>query len=320
MAVALYLRNPGDRDLIEWLTSNLTGFVTGMNSTQIASLGLSFGKPVSSLSAFVEREISVTVADEWFSHNAPVWLFVQPGCETETDAWLHQQAIPFSTDGQARKLPAGTGVDPLLQTGKAWVQDLGSQRCLHASWFAPGGAIWDCCCGAGGKSLQLRSMLPEGILYASDKRPGSIQNLKSRFAALKIELPVCGTLDLYHPQPTLCIGTAVFDKPVFDTIVADVPCTGSGTWRRNPENRHTFQSESIQEYTRLQRRIVAHALPFLKPGGRLIYLTCSLFRAENSENVEWLSQNHSLQVLEQGFSGGAALDADYIYYASLVKP
>jgi 16S rRNA (cytosine967-C5)-methyltransferase len=103
-------------------------------------------------------------------------------------------------------------------------------------------------------------------------------------------------------------------------VVCDVPCSGSGTWRRTPENLSEFNTKQIEEYARLQRKIVGNSLPFLKPGGTLVYITCSVFSAENRVNAEIIAAENGLKLKESGVIGGLKLNADYLYRAVLKKP
>ncbi|GBE60869.1 sun-family protein [Babesia ovata] len=79
-----------------------------------------------------------------------------------------------------------------------------------------------------------------------------------------------------------------------DCVVADVPCSGIGAFRRNPDRKWTFTVEQVTEYTALQRSIVDNALLFLKPGGRLVYITCSIFEEENQLQVNYFCKRHGL--------------------------
>jgi 16S rRNA (cytosine967-C5)-methyltransferase len=100
----------------------------------------------------------------------------------------------------------------------------------------------------------------------------------------------------------------------YNVILADVPCSGSGTWRRNPENLHYFDPQTIDAFANKQLSIVENVLPCLAIGGYLVYLTCSIFSAENENNVQRiLDSNPNLQKVSEEFCGGIELQGDFIY-------
>jgi len=87
-----------------------------------------------------------------------------------------------------------------------------------------------------------------------------------------------------------------------DWVLVDAPCSGSGTYRRNPDLKWKFSEKMLEELINLQREIVKKALPYLKPNGHLVYATCSLFEEENEEQVKFFLKNHSLELSEEVFS------------------
>ncbi|MEY4003871.1 MAG: hypothetical protein RIT07_1913, partial [Bacteroidota bacterium] len=121
------------------------------------------------------------------------------------------------------------------------------------------------------------------------------------------------------------VGKVVFDdniqlsKPVFDTLICDVPCSGSGTWRRSPEMLTAFSIQDLGYYQQRQRNIVKNALPFLKHGGKIIYLTCSVFMEENETNSRFFENELGLKTVSENYCGGYEKDADFIYRAVFEK-
>jgi 16S rRNA (cytosine967-C5)-methyltransferase len=103
-------------------------------------------------------------------------------------------------------------------------------------------------------------------------------------------------------------------------ILADVPCSGSGTWRRNPENLHFFDTQIIPQFAERQLSILQNVLPSLAIGGYLVYLTCSIFAAENENNIKQILQsNINLQLVSEEFCGGIDLHGDFIYRSVIQK-
>ncbi|MFN2440108.1 MAG: Fmu (Sun) domain-containing protein, partial [Chitinophagaceae bacterium] len=101
----------------------------------------------------------------------------------------------------------------------------------------------------------------------------------------------------------------------FDLIICDAPCTGSGTWSRTPEQLYFFKEEKIEYYAGLQKKIAVNAIKALKKGGHLLYITCSVFKKENENIVEYLQQNTSLQLKSMRYFKGYDKQADTLFTA-----
>jgi len=212
-------------------------------------------------------------------------------------------------------LPNGTPVDKLLPQEWYVVQDAASQQTGNFFHSQNNKSWWDCCAGAGGKSLLLKDLQPDARLLVSDKRSTILHNLSERFRAYQ------------HAQPEIIIADVSDDKTLkeslgsrqFDNIICDVPCTGSGTWARTPEQLYFFEEKMIGEFNSKQKQIAANALSFLKPGGTLYYITCSVFAAENEAVVESLTESKKADRLDSTLINGIAEHSDSMYMASLVK-
>lgn len=210
-------------------------------------------------------------------------------------------------------LPNGSAIDKILPEADYAVQDASSQH--TGTFFSPAaGQQWyDCCCGAGGKSLLLMAQQPAVRLTVTDKRASIISNLKERFTRYGYRRPdalVADAADAVSLANTL--GTRQFDN-----IICDVPCSGSGTWARTPEQLHFFNSEVQQKFPPLQRAIAVNVSRYLRPGGRLIYITCSVFRQENEDVVEHIVANTGLKVQHMQLINGISLRADSMFLAVL---
>jgi 16S rRNA (cytosine967-C5)-methyltransferase len=106
---------------------------------------------------------------------------------------------------------------------------------------------------------------------------------------------------------------------VFDLLICDAPCTGSGTWARTPEQAAGFKESMINDFTALQKTIVENSLPYLVKDGLLCYITCSVFIDENEGNVAWFQKTHSLALLHQEYIEGSSQRADTMFVALLKK-
>jgi 16S rRNA (cytosine967-C5)-methyltransferase len=164
--------------------------------------------------------------------------------------------------------------------GLVEVQDAGSQLAAAALGAALGESILDLCAGAGGKTLALAAAMQNaGRILACDTGTVRLKRIAGRAAragATCIETRALADDWLDHPSPF---------TETFDRVLIDAPCSGSGTWRRNPETRARLTPDSIATLTTLQRRLLAAAAPLVKPGGRLTYVTCSVLPEENEDSA-----------------------------------
>jgi 16S rRNA (cytosine967-C5)-methyltransferase len=142
----------------------------------------------------------------------------------------------------------------------------------------PGERWWHACAGEGGKSLQLASLMAgKGTVVASDIRAYKLGDLRKRARRAGLPNIECRAWD----------GRRIPAKPgTFAGVLVDAPCTCSGTWRRNPAARWQVAEEEIGEMAERQFEIVRRTLAALRPGGILVYATCSLFAEENEANVQ----------------------------------
>src|SRR5690606_25062975 len=103
----------------------------------------------------------------------------------------------------------------------------------------------------------------------------------------------------------------------FDGIICDVPCTGSGTWARTPESCFYFDQAAIAAYAKKQQAILRNAGRYLKPDGRIVYITCSVFRAENEDVIESITAEGGLRIASAGLINGLPTGADALFAAEL---
>lgn len=183
---------------------------------------------------------------------------------------------------------------PLFVSGKIEVQDEGSQ--LLGFLLAPNrhDTVVDFCAGAGGKTLMLGAMMhSQGRLYAFDVA-------EKRLAQLKPRLKRSG-LSNVHPHVISSENDTKIKRLAgkIDRVLVDAPCSGLGTLRRNPDLKWRQSPTSVAELVEKQTRILAAAAKLLKPGGRLVYATCSLLREENEEVITAFLAAHSEFALEE---------------------
>ncbi|MCB9262773.1 MAG: hypothetical protein H6607_10400 [Flavobacteriales bacterium] len=197
------------------------------------------------------------------------------------------------------------------------VQDFSSQTVLAKALNFSFSTLWDCCSGSGGKSLFILENKDNVKVYATDIRTSILQNFMERTARLKHcrSTLVC---DISEEKKELLFPEKKIGKNFFDFIVADVPCTGSGTWNRNPEFKYCFLGD-IEKYAELQKRILRNSWQFLKPGGVLLYSTCSVYAMENEDIVNEFVKQQKSEIIEIGYIDGSRHQSDSMFYAYVRK-
>ncbi len=166
----------------------------------------------------------------------------------------------------------------LFQEGYVEVQDEGSQLIALLTDAQPGMTVLDLCAGAGGKTLALAaSMQNKGVLLATDVYEWRLKKAKERLKRAGIHNVECRLLgDSWLKR----------QKNRFERVLVDAPCSGTGTWRRNPDMKLRFQPSDLQDLLQKQQTILNTAADTVKPGGRLVYATCSMLRVENHKQVD----------------------------------
>jgi 16S rRNA (cytosine967-C5)-methyltransferase len=230
-------------------------------------------------------------------------FFVQPdlfirvykGFEPQVKIALTAAEVVFKDEGnRCLSLPNGTRLEALIANPHWYeVQDLSSQR--TAEYFKPEKweSWWDTCAGSGGKSLLLHDMEPTVKLVVSDIRESILANLDERFQQAGLLKYQKKLLDLTQNNDLILHDYA------FDGIILDAPCTGSGTWGRTPEMISQFDAHKIEFFQRLQQSIARNVVKHLKPGKPLIYITCSVFKAENEDVANFIVKELGLKLEKQ---------------------
>lgn len=195
--------------------------------------------------------------------------------------------------------------------GKYEVQDLSSQKTGNLFKAGTNESWWDACAGSGGKSILLKQLHPDVKLLVSDSRNTILRNLDSRLASANITEYRRKIVDLTK-------GTAsVLGSELFDGIILDIPCSGSGTWGRSPEGMTSFSEEKLKYYTDLQRQIIKNVIKHIRPGKPLIYITCSVYKQENEDQVA-LIETKGFKLEEMTYFEGTTDHADTLFAARLI--
>jgi len=250
-----------------------------------------------------------------------LFLRIRPLKKNQVTRKLQENKIAFEEcDDDCLKLLNTTKVENILELNKeVVVQDYSSQKIKgfldYARNFISNPSttlrVWDCCAASGGKSILAVDALPNIELTVSDIRSSIIHNLKNRFKEAEIKGYNSFVADLTNPKSEI-------RNPKFDLIICDVPCTGSGTWSRTPEQLYFFRKEKINYYSELQKKIVTNTIPHLTENSFFLYITCSVFKKENEEVVEFIQNNFQLQLIKQETLIGYDKKADTMFAALFV--
>ena len=206
-----------------------------------------------------------------------------------------------------------TKLTDLFPVGDIVIQDWSSQK--TGDFWHPISAEkwWDCCAASGGKSISLLDKNSKIDLTVSDIRPAILNNLHARMQQYAYgDKYVSHVLDLTKD-------ILAFTNKKFDHIICDVPCSGSGTWARSPEQYYFFNEELLSNFQTKQYTIAKNALSYLKPNGYMFYITCSVFAAENENIIDRLKSENLVDIVSAQLINGIESKADCLFVAVLKK-
>jgi 16S rRNA C967 or C1407 C5-methylase (RsmB/RsmF family) len=182
---------------------------------------------------------------------------------------------------------------PEFREGLFEYQDEASQLCAERVQARPGQQVLDYCAGSGGKALAIAARMENrGQIFLHDVRKRAAVEAKVRLRRAGVQN---GQILIAEDARLSSL------KGKMDWVLVDAPCTGSGTWRRNPDMKWRFESSMIEELVAKQRKIFEEALNYLAPKGQIVYVTCSLFPEENGEQVSYFMEKHGLRVVGEPF-------------------
>jgi 16S rRNA (cytosine967-C5)-methyltransferase len=194
-----------------------------------------------------------------------------------TPAPILKTAARVAAPPPSERTPQVT-VIPAFNKGWVEVQDLGSQIAAAAAGAIKGAQVLDYCAGGGGKTLALASLMENtGQLYAYDPEPRRLKEVYERARRAGVR-----NLQIRNPAG----GDALDDlKCRMNLVFVDAPCTGSGTWRRHPDSKWRLTPQQLEARIVEQDAILKESAAYVKPGGRLVYVTCSIFMEENEDRL-----------------------------------
>ncbi len=252
-----------------------------------------------------------------FLKQPKLFIRIRPGKRVAVLKKLNEAAMAYEEVGEdALIFSQNISLENVLKINRdIVVQDVSSQKVFDGIQWSDliknneSLDVWDCCAASGGKSILLYDRLAGKIkLAVSDVRKNIIQNLKERLAQAGVPVYKRFVQDL-----SLNSGFSMSDK--YDLVVCDVPCTGSGTWSRNPEQLHSFHINSLADFSKLQESIVLNILPQVKENGYLVYITCSVFAKENEHIVAVIQDKSNLQLIQMKYLKGYDEGADTMFAA-----
>jgi 16S rRNA (cytosine967-C5)-methyltransferase len=252
-----------------------------------------------------------------FQARAPVDLRVNTLKARRADVIAGLRADNFACEilpelADAIRCPPGVNLTahPLFLSGAFEIQDWAAQRAVALSEARPGMRVLDLAAGAGGKSLALAAaMQNQGSILAFDDKPERLAPLAERAARAGASL-----ITIAETR-----GGPLWGNGRFDLVFLDVPCSGSGTWRRQPELKWRLTPERLAELQAIQDWLFADGARHTAPGGKLVYATCSILPRENEERVEtFLSAHPMFRRGAQDFHASPAATASDGFYAAFL--
>jgi 16S rRNA (cytosine967-C5)-methyltransferase len=230
-------------------------------------------------------------------------IFIRTRVETSVlEKKLQEKEIPYSVmDNYTICFADNLNLQEVLPENKLYVvQDLSSQQVCKQFAPAPNELWWDCCAASGGKSIALMDKQKDVQLTVSDIRENILQNLHIRFKQYNISKYISLVLNMC--APIMEVRSILFSKK-FNKIICDVPCSGSGTWSRTPEQLYFFKEQSLEG---------------LLPNGIVYYITCSTMHAENEDVINHVtSNNQNIKIIQQQYISNAAMGGDTMFIAQL---
>lgn len=217
-----------------------------------------------------------------------LWIRARPASITELASALGDCERPKAGLAQETALRYRGAKDLFVtrefHAGQFEIQDLGSQLVGVACDPKPKQTWWDACAGEGGKTLHLADLMGNtGLIWSSDRSARRLATLKRRAGRAKVFNYRAAPWDGGRKLPT---------KTLFDGVLMDAPCSGVGTWQRNPHARWTVTPADVAELAAIQATLLGHAALAVKKGGRLLYAVCTLTRSETSAVADGFQAAH----------------------------
>ena len=269
--------------------------------------------------AELSEEIDAKAFEKSFLFQPKLFIRIRPNRTRNVEKKLQASELLYETiTDNCLAFENSTKIEEVLELNVDYVvQDFSSQQTINlVSNIFPTTAtinVWDCCAASGGKSIMAVDLLKNVQLTVSDVRDTILANLLKRFKSAGIKNFHSFEADLSHATSV----TNRFAGKPFNLVICDAPCTGSGTWSRTPEQLAFFNHSQIEQYSQLQKKIAGNVISSIKKGGYLLYITCSVFKKENEEVVEYLAEKYPVSLVKQEVLRGYDRRADSMFAALL---
>jgi 16S rRNA (cytosine967-C5)-methyltransferase len=256
-----------------------------------------------------------------FLSKSSYFLRIRPGFEEAVLKKLESAKVSFKQYGKnSLEISEHKDISSILSLNEEYVvQDISSQQTatLFPELKQPI-LMWDACAASGGKSIMFHDYFPTAKIIVSDLRESILVELKKRFTQAAIQAESIFNVDLFSEFADVIIKKNIPSLGV-DFIIADVPCSGSGTWKRDPEWLRYFNESELGFFQRRQIGIVRKILPYLKKDGYLLYITCSVFKAENEDVLSEIQRSTDLHVINSKLINGHDNGGDQLFVALLTS-
>ena len=225
---------------------------------------------------------AMVISDEWLcslQREPKLWLRAKRGTAGSlAGKLLGAEVSPLLPDALLYRGEEDLFKTPEFHAGEFEIQDIASQVVGLLCAPSPGETWWDTCAGEGGKTLHLSDLMQnKGLLWASDRAEWRLQKLKRRTGRAKVFNYRSVFWDGGKKLPT---------KTKFAGVLVDAPCSGIGTWQRNPQARWSTTENDVRELSAIQKTLLTNVAPGVKPSGKLVFSVCTLSRAETTEVVD----------------------------------
>ena len=251
----------------------------------------------------------------------PLWLRLNHASQKHAAIAELAEHYRITEDGNALAVTGERGIFGLecYQNGIVEIQDWASQQLALKVAATPGQKVWDTCAGGGGKTLAIAGPLNnKGAVWATDIREHKLVEVKRR---AKLANFYNIRTAPWNGESPLLLPKEIANDGGFDWVLVDGPCSSSGTWRRNPDAKLRNLGEDLEHLNQLQLQLLTNASQCVKPGGKLVYGTCSFFIQENTHIVEqFLANNPYWKLVEAELIGCPNNNSDTLFPAVFTKP
>ncbi len=265
----------------------------------------------------VSKEIDLPVFIHSHTIQPLLFIRIRPWQKDKVIVALEAAAIEYTVINEhCFAFSNTTSLQNVLALNKeAVIQDFNSQALAELLSHVPTSMetpiqVWDACAASGGKTILMYDTMQNIRMHVSDVRESILFNADKRLQEAGIRPASVQVIDLTHPFEI---------KKPFDFVFADLPCSGSGTWGRTPEQIAFFKKENLNSYTQLQTKIIENILPTVKLDGHLLIATCSVYAAENEAHVAAILAQGQFELIEQRYFKGYTNQADTLFGAILKR-